>query len=37
MPRASRRFLGRWLDNRLLTGPDAELRHRLLEQLARQG
>jgi uncharacterized protein (TIGR02391 family) len=35
--RAVRRFLGRWLDNQLLTGPDVELRGRLLEQLARQG
>jgi uncharacterized protein (TIGR02391 family) len=34
---AVRRFLGRWLDNLMLTGPDAELRARLLEQLARQG
>jgi uncharacterized protein (TIGR02391 family) len=34
---AVRRFLGRWLDNLMLTGPDAELRGRLLEQLARQG
>jgi uncharacterized protein (TIGR02391 family) len=35
--RAVRRFLGRWLDNLLLTGPDVALRGRLLEQLARQG
>jgi len=35
--RAVRRFLGRWLDNMLLTGPDVELRHQLLEQLLRQG
>lgn len=35
--RAVRRFLGRWLDNLMLTGPDVELRGRLLEQLARQG
>ena len=35
--RAVRRFLGRWLDNLLLTGPDVEIRGRLLEQLARQG
>jgi uncharacterized protein (TIGR02391 family) len=35
--RAVRRFLGRWLDNQLLTGPDVELRGRLIEQLARQG
>jgi hypothetical protein len=32
-----RRFLGRWLDNQLLTGPDVELRSRPIEQLARQG
>jgi uncharacterized protein (TIGR02391 family) len=35
--RALRRFLGRWVDNQLLTGPDAELRARLIDQLARQG
>jgi len=35
--RMVRRFLGRWLDDRLLSGPDAELRARLIEQLARQG
>jgi uncharacterized protein (TIGR02391 family) len=35
--RTLRRFLSRWLDNQLLTGPDAELRARLIEQLARQG
>jgi uncharacterized protein (TIGR02391 family) len=35
--RAMRRFMGRWLDDRLLSGPDAELRARLIEQLARQG
>lgn len=35
--RTIRRFLGRWLDNQLLTGPDAELRARLIDQLARQG
>jgi uncharacterized protein (TIGR02391 family) len=35
--RAVRRFLGRWLDNQLHTGPDAELRASLIEQLARQG
>ena len=35
--RTVRRFLGRWLDDRLLSGPDAELRARLIEQLARQG
>lgn len=35
--RATRRFLGRWLDDCLLSGPDAELRAALIEQLARQG
>ncbi len=35
--RLFRRFVGRWLDDRLLSGPDAELRARLIEQLARQG
>jgi uncharacterized protein (TIGR02391 family) len=35
--RTVRRFLGRWLDDQLLSGPDAELRARLIEQLARQG
>jgi uncharacterized protein (TIGR02391 family) len=35
--RVVRRFLGRWLDNQLLTGPDVELRGLLLEQQARQG
>jgi len=35
--RAVRRFLGRWLDNQLLTGPGADLRGQLLDQLARQG
>lgn len=35
--RAVRRFLGRWLDGRLLTGPDAELRTSLVAKLARQG
>ncbi|HEY2265841.1 MAG TPA: TIGR02391 family protein [Streptosporangiaceae bacterium] len=35
--RMSRRFLGRWLDDCLLSGPDAELRAALIEQLARQG
>jgi len=35
--RMTRRFLGRWLDDCLLSGPDAELRARLIEQLARQG
>ena len=32
-----RRFIGRWLDDRLRSGPDAGLRTRLIEQLARQG
>jgi uncharacterized protein (TIGR02391 family) len=32
-----RRFLGRWLDERLLTGPDAEQRATLTGQLLRQG
>ena len=32
-----RQFLGRWLDGQLITGPDAELRASLIEQLARQG
>jgi hypothetical protein len=35
--REFRRFLGRWLDDCLLSGPDAELRAQLIEQLARQG
>lgn len=35
--RALRSFLGRWLDDRLATGPGDELRARLIEQLARQG
>jgi uncharacterized protein (TIGR02391 family) len=35
--REFRRFLGRWLDDVLLSGPDAELRAQLIEQLARQG
>jgi uncharacterized protein (TIGR02391 family) len=35
--RLVRRFLGRWLDGQLLTGPDGELRATLVEQLARQG
>ncbi len=35
--RMTRRFLGRWLDDCLLSGPDAELRAALIEQLARQG
>jgi uncharacterized protein (TIGR02391 family) len=32
-----RRFLGRWLDERLITGPDAEQRASLIGQLMRQG
>jgi hypothetical protein len=32
-----RRFLGRWLDERLTTGPDAEQRASLIGQLMRQG
>ena len=32
-----RRFLGRWLDERLNTGPDAEQRASLIGQLMRQG
>ena len=35
--REFRRFVGRWLDDSLLSGPDAELRARLIEQLGRQG
>jgi uncharacterized protein (TIGR02391 family) len=35
--RLVRHFLGRWLDDQLITGPDAELRAALIEQLARQG
>jgi uncharacterized protein (TIGR02391 family) len=35
--RMSRQFLGRWLNDCLLSGPDAELRASLIEQLARQG
>ena len=35
--RLVRRFLGRWLDGQLITGPDGELRADLIEQLARQG
>ena len=35
--RLVRRFLGRWLDGELITGPDGELRAALTEQLARQG
>jgi len=32
-----RAFLGRWLDERLITGPDAEQRASLIGQLMRQG
>lgn len=32
-----RSFIGRWLDNRLNTGPDDDLRASLVGQLARQG
>jgi len=35
--RAIRRFVGRWLDDLLLTGPDVEVRALLIDQLARQG
>lgn len=35
--RVLRAFLGRWLENRLHTGPRADVRERLLAQLARQG
>jgi uncharacterized protein (TIGR02391 family) len=35
--RALRSFLGRWLDDRLPTGPGDELRASLIEQMARQG
>jgi uncharacterized protein (TIGR02391 family) len=35
--RLVRLFLGRWLAGELITGPDAELRAMLIEQLARQG
>jgi uncharacterized protein (TIGR02391 family) len=35
--RLTRRFVGRWLDERLLIGPDAEEQASLLGQLARQG
>jgi hypothetical protein len=35
--RTLRSFLGRWLDDRLHTGPDNDLRGTLVEQLARQG
>lgn len=32
-----RRFIGRWLDDQLMTGPDAGLRAELIELVARQG
>jgi hypothetical protein len=35
--RLVRRFLGRWLDGQLITGPDGELRAAVVGQLARQG
>lgn len=35
--RILRGFLGRWLDDRLHTGPDDEVRVTIIEQLARQG
>ncbi len=35
--RILRRFVGSWLDDRLVLGPDDELRAILIEQLARQG
>src|SRR5207248_3224847 len=35
--RILRTFLGRWLDDRLHTGPDNDLRVILIDQLARQG
>jgi uncharacterized protein (TIGR02391 family) len=35
--RLVRHFIGRWLDDQLMTGPDAELRAELIELLARQG
>jgi len=35
--RILRSFIGRWLDDRLHSGPDPELRGILIEQLARQG
>lgn len=35
--RLTRRFIGRWLNDQLLSGPDPELRASLIEQLARQG
>jgi uncharacterized protein (TIGR02391 family) len=35
--RTLRGFLGRWLDDQLISGPSDELRAALIEQLARQG
>ena len=35
--RLVRNFAGRWVDDQLITGPNAELRATLIEQLARQG
>ncbi len=35
--RILRSFLGRWLDDRLISGPDEKLHASLIEQLARQG
>lgn len=35
--RLVRRFIGRWIDDRLLSGPDPEMRAIVIEQLARQG
>jgi uncharacterized protein (TIGR02391 family) len=35
--RALRSFIGRWLDDRLLSGPGVDSRAKLIEQLARQG
>jgi uncharacterized protein (TIGR02391 family) len=35
--RLLRVFLGHWLDGKLITGPDGDLRAALVEQLARQG
>jgi uncharacterized protein (TIGR02391 family) len=35
--RTIRRFIGRWLDDLLLIGPDVEVRALLIDQLARQG
>jgi hypothetical protein len=35
--RILRQFLGSWLDDRLLSGPDNDVRATVLDQLARQG